>query len=91
MPASDWMSVTTQHTCRDSMATLGQKDAASNLHVFHFLQHLKIQHVLDVMHCKKNLYENILKTLFGMNDSLGSHQDVEDLNICQEIWMQPPR
>ena len=54
-------------------------------------QHLKIRHVLDVMHCEKNLCENILKTLFGMNDSPGSRQDVEDLNIRQEIWLQPPR
>ena len=54
-------------------------------------QHLKIRHVLDVMHCEKNLCENILKTLFGMNDSPGSRQDVQDLNIRPEIWLQPPR
>lgn len=43
------------------------------------------------MHCEKNLCENILKTLFGMNDSPGSRQDVQDLNIREEIWLQPPR
>ena len=37
-----------------------------------FVQHLKVRHVLDVMHCEKNLCENILKALFGMNDSPGS-------------------
>jgi hypothetical protein len=63
----------------------------SNLHVMYNLQHLKIRHVLDVMHCEKNLCENILKTLFGMNDSPGSRQDVQDLNIRPEIWLQPPR
>lgn len=43
------------------------------------------------MHCEKNLCENILKTLFGMNDSPGSRQDLQDLNIREEIWLQPPR
>ena len=43
------------------------------------------------MHCEKNLCENILKILFGMNDSPGSHQDVQDLNIREELWLQPPR
>jgi len=43
------------------------------------------------MHCEKNLCKNIIKTVFGMNDSLGSRQDVEDLQICEEIWLQPPR
>lgn len=43
------------------------------------------------MHCEKNLCENILKTLFGMNDSPGSRQDMEDLRMRQEIWLQPPR
>jgi hypothetical protein len=57
----------------------------------YFVQHLKVRHVLDVMHCEKNLCENIVKTLFGMNDSPGSRQDVEDLNIREELWLQPPR
>ena len=35
--------------------------------------------------------ENILKTLFGMNDSPGSRQDVQDLNIREELWLQPAR
>ena len=55
-----------------------------------FVQHLKVRHVLDVMHCEKNLCENILKTIFGMNDSPGSRQDVEDLNIREKLWLQPP-
>ena len=41
------------------------------------------------MHCKKNLCENILKTLFGMNDIPRNRQDVQDLNIREEIWLQP--
>ena len=55
------------------------------------VQHLLERHILDVMHCEKNLCENLLKTLFGMNDSPGSRVDAEDLGIRQEIWLQPPR
>ena len=55
------------------------------------VQHLLERHILDVMHCEKNLCENLLKTLFGMNDSPGSRVDAEDLGIREEIWLQPPR
>jgi hypothetical protein len=46
---------------------------------------------MDVMHSEKNLCENILKTLFGLNDSPGSRQDLQDLNIREQLWLQPPR
>ena len=56
-----------------------------------FVQHLLERHILDVMHCEKNLCENLLKTLFGMNDSPRSRVDAEELGIREEIWLQPPR
>jgi len=40
------------------------------------------------MHCEKNLCENILKTLMAMNDNLRSQQDVQNLGIREEIWLQ---
>lgn len=43
------------------------------------------------MHCEKNLCENIVKTLLGMNDSPGSRRDAEDLGIREEIWLQAPQ
>lgn len=55
------------------------------------VQHVLDRHILEVMHCEKNLCENILKTLFGMNDNPESRLDVEDLGIQEEIWLQPPR
>jgi hypothetical protein len=33
------------------------------------LQKLKVHHVLDVMHCEKNVCENILKYLVGEKDN----------------------
>jgi hypothetical protein len=55
------------------------------------VQMLLIRHVLDVMHCEKNFCENIVKTIMGKKDSPGSRQDLEDLNIRQELWLQEAR
>ena len=49
------------------------------------------RHVLDPMHCEKNLCENIVKTLWGMNDSPGSIIDAQELDIREEIWLQESR
>jgi hypothetical protein len=49
---------------------------------------LLIRHILDVMHCEKNLCENIVKTIMGKKDSPGSRQDMQDLDIWKELWLQ---
>lgn len=41
--------------------------------------------MLDVMHCKKNLCENIMKMLLSINDSSGNRMDVEELGFREEI------
>lgn len=56
-----------------------------------FLQYLLVRHILDVMHCEKNLCENMVKTLLAMNDTPGSRLDAQDLGIREEIWLQDPR
>ena len=35
----------------------------------YLLKDLHVRHVLDVMHCEKNIAENILKTTFGEKDT----------------------
>jgi hypothetical protein len=40
------------------------------------------------MHCKKNLCENMLKTVLGAKDSYGSRQDMQELNIRRELWLE---
>jgi hypothetical protein len=47
--------------------------------------------MLDVMHCEKNLCENIVKTLLSMTDTPGSRVDAEALGIREETWLQAPR
>ena len=32
------------------------------------MQYLLVRHVLDVMHCEKNISENFLKTVLGEKD-----------------------
>ena len=59
--------------------------------VMSLVRHLLDRHILDIMHCEKNLCENMLRTLLGMNDSPRSMVDAEDLGIREEIWLQPPR
>jgi len=45
--------------------------------------------MLDPMHCEKNLCENIVKTIMGLHNNVGSRKDAEDLQIREEIWLQP--
>ena len=46
-----------------------------------FLQYLLVRHVLDVMHCEKNITENIVKTAFGEKDSPSIRADIQARNI----------
>jgi hypothetical protein len=53
------------------------------------LQKLLIRHLLDAMHCEKNLCENMVRTTFGQKDSYGSRQDMESTGIRRNLWLQP--
>jgi hypothetical protein len=54
-----------------------------------FLQFLEIRHVLDVMHCEKNLCENLLRTLLGKTDNPRTREDMMEMGIREELWLQP--
>ena len=51
------------------------------------LQKLLIHYLFDTMLCKNNLCENLTKTILGMKDSYGSHQDMRKYEICRELWL----
>jgi hypothetical protein len=51
-------------------------------------QHLKIRHILDVMHCEKNLCENIVRTLMGENNYPRAREDMRDMGIREELWLR---
>jgi hypothetical protein len=55
------------------------------------LQKLLRRYLLDAMHCEKNLCENMLKTVLGTKDSYGSCQDMQELNIRRDLWLQTSR
>ncbi len=40
-----------------------------------------MRHTLDVMHCEKNICENLLKVIFGEKDTLVVRKDMEDIGI----------
>jgi hypothetical protein len=48
-------------------------------------QYLLIRHVLDAMHCEKNLCENIIKTIWGIKDTLKVRLDMKEANIRPEL------
>lgn len=48
-----------------------------------------MRHVLDVMHCEKNLAENILKTTFGEKDSPAVRADMQARAIRPHLHLQP--
>ena len=51
------------------------------------MQDLLIRHTLDVMHCEKNLCENIIKT-FGETDYPRGRMDYEDMGVRPGLWLR---
>ena len=49
------------------------------------MQSLTIRHVLDAMHCEKNICENIMKTIWGLKDNLKVRMDLAEANIRPEL------
>ena len=52
-------------------------------------QDLPVRHVLDVMHCEKNIAENILRTAFGEKDSPSVRADMQARGIRAHLHLQP--
>ena len=66
--------------CCNSMCHLKLKFA---MHVTP--QRLLIYYLLDAMHCEKNLCENMIKIVLGLNDSYGSKEDMRKLGIREDL------
>jgi hypothetical protein len=49
---------------------------------------LLIRNTLDVIHCEKNLYENVIKTIFGAKDIPTIQKDMEQCGIQPHLWLQ---
>nr|XP_009594076.1 uncharacterized protein LOC104090561 isoform X2 [Nicotiana tomentosiformis] len=53
---------------------------------------LKLRHNLDIMHIEKNICENILGTILNIErknkDTYKARQDLKDMNIRKELWLQ---
>jgi hypothetical protein len=51
-------------------------------------QSLPVQHVLDVMHCKKNVTENLLNILFGEKDTPSVKIDLMNRRLRPHLHLQ---
>lgn len=58
------------------------------MNIFNVMQDLLIRHTLDVMHCEKNLCENIVKTLLGETDFPRGRQDYKDMGVRPDLWLR---
>ncbi len=43
---------------------------------------------LDVMHCEKNLCENVINFFFGAKDIITIQEDMEQCGIQPHLWLQ---
>jgi len=61
--------------------------------MFH-VQKLLIRHVLDVMHCEKNIAENLLLTLLGIKDGPAVRHDMKEAGCKTSLHIKkakPPQ
>lgn len=52
-------------------------------------QSLLIRHLLDPMHCEKNITENVLRTIWGQKDTLKSRLDLQEAKIRPHLHPLP--
>jgi hypothetical protein len=47
-----------------------------------------VHHVLDVMHCEKNLCKMLLKIIMEENDGANCREDMRSRGICKPLWLR---
>ena len=52
---------------------------------------LLIRHVLDPMQCEKNICENVMKTIWGVRDTLKARLNLKEANIRPHLHPLPGR
>jgi hypothetical protein len=50
------------------------------------LHELPIKNTLDVMHVECNMFDNVLKYLFGERNMTKVHKDMEEVGVKQHSW-----
>ena len=53
------------------------------------MQKLPVRHLLDPMHCEKNVCENLIRTLLGETDGVKSREDLRVHGIRRHLHLQP--
>ncbi len=52
------------------------------------IQHLLIQHTLDVMHIEKNVCKNVIKFIIGVKDTFRVCRNMEVCGVQKHLWLK---
>ena len=53
------------------------------------VQALPMHHLLDPMHCEKNVCKNLLRTFLGEKHKPQVRLDLEARRLWRHLWLQP--
>jgi hypothetical protein len=71
------------------MHVVAQNEILNICYLSFLLQKLKLPHVLDVMHCEKNVCKNILKYLVREMDNPQVQNNMEEKGIRSHLYLIP--
>ena len=55
---------------------------------FPYFKDIAIRNTVDFIHTEKNIAYAIIETLFGAYDTISSHEDLKQLKIHRNIWVE---
>jgi hypothetical protein len=55
---------------------------------FPYFKDIAIRHIVDFMHTEKNIAYAIIETLFGASDTVSSCEDLKQLKIRRNLWVE---
>ncbi len=50
--------------------------------------HFLLRHMVDLMHCEKNICENMLKIIFKEKDVVAMRNNMQEVDIWLTLWLQ---
>jgi len=52
------------------------------------IQHLLIQHTLDVMYIEKNVCKSVINFIIGVKDTFKMHRGMEVCGVQEHLWLK---
>ncbi len=53
-----------------------------------YFKDIAIRHTIEFMHTKKNIAYAIIETLFGGSDTVSLREDLQQLKIHRNLWVE---